>query len=195
MSGTMEADSEQIAENLLWQADLIVSRVRKVRKAPGLHNILPSVFGVKERDVLALVRQLATLLESGLNLVLSLETLGHGKVHPQIRESVEGIIQTINDGGQMSDGMAKYASVFPGVFIRLARIGEQTGDLSAVLRRGADYLENQAAVKSKLKSSLTYPAIVSVTAGISIFILIKFSIPMLSGLLDEFGADMPLSPG
>ena len=61
-----------------------------------------------------------------------------------------------------------------------------------VLRRGADYLESQSVVKSKLRASLTYPAIVGATATVSVYILLNFSIPMLSGLLDEFGADLPL---
>ena len=100
--------------------------------------------------------------------------------------------QRISEGGQFSDGLADYPAIFPAIFVRLARIGEQTGELSDVLRRGADYLEAQAEVKSKLQSSMMYPAIVFVTAGALVVILVKFSIPMLSGLLEEFGADLPL---
>ena len=192
VSGTLEADSEQVAEDILWQSDLIVDQVRRVRKRPALHTIAPSLFGVKERDTIALIRQLATLLDSGLAMLLALEALSHEKAHPMIREALKGTIQFVSQGGQFSEGISRFPSLFPPLFVRLARIGEQTGDLSEVLRRGADYLESQSVVKSKLRASLTYPAIVGATAAVSVYILLNFSIPMLSGLLDEFGADLPL---
>ena len=192
VTGRLEADSEQIAEDLLWENDLIVDRLRRIRQRPSLHAMFPTLFGVKQRETIALVRQLAVLLDSGLPLLLSLQALSPEGAHPMIKAALRGMTQRISEGGQFSDGLADYPSIFPSIFVRLARIGEQTGELSDVLRRGADYLETQAAVKSKLQASMTYPAIVFVTAGISVVILVKFSIPMLSGLLEEFGADLPL---
>ena len=138
-----------------------------------------------------MIRQLATLLDSGLPLLVSLQAMSHEKSHGMIRDAMKGMSQLISEGGQLSDALAKYPAIFPALFVRLARIGEQAGNVSAVLRRGASYLESQSELKAKLRASMTYPAIVAVTAGISVIILIKFSIPMLSGLLDEFGADLP----
>ena len=138
-----------------------------------------------------MTRQLATLLDSGLPLLLALQALSHESVHPMIKESMDGIIQSLSEGGQFSDGMARYPNIFPGIFVRMARIGEQTGDLGPVLRRGADYLENQAAVKTQLRGSLTYPVIVGSVALVSVYILVNFTIPMLRDLLDEFESELP----
>ena len=85
-----------------------------------------------------------------------------------IKEAVKGIIEHINEGGSFSEGLGRFPKTFPALFVRLARIGEQTGDLSGSLRRGADYIQAQAEVKAKLVSSLTYPGIVSVIADISV---------------------------
>ena len=192
VSGTLEAGSEKIAEDILWEADLIVARVRKVRKLPSLYTMLPSVFGVKQRDAVGLIRQLSTLLDSGLPLLIALQAISHEKVHPMIKDAISDISQSISEGGQFSDGIARFPNIFPPILVRVARIGEQTGELSDVLRRGADYLESQSEVKSKLRSSLSYPAIVFGTAVLSIYILLNFSIPMMAGLLEEFGGDLPL---
>ena len=62
LTGTLEAGSEKVAEDILWQSDLVVTRVRKARKGLQLHTLLPSLFGVKQRETIALIRQLATLL-------------------------------------------------------------------------------------------------------------------------------------
>ncbi len=192
ISGTLEADSEQLAENMLWQSDLIVTHVRRVRRLPALYTLFPSLLGAKEREVISLVRQLATLLDSGLPLLLSLQALSHERMHPLIRDALRSLTEFISEGGEFSEGISRHPAIFPAIFVRLARIGEQTGELSEVLRRGADHLESQSALKGKLRSTMTYPAIVAVTAGISVYILLNFSIPMLSGLLEEFGADLPL---
>ena len=136
VSGKVEAESEQVAEDMLWQAELIVSRVRKVRRMPGLHEILPSMFGVKERQVISLARQLATLLDSGLPLLLSLQALGHDKNHPMITGALQGIMQDLSEGRSFSDGLARYPKIFPRIFVRLSRIGEQTGEISDILVRG-----------------------------------------------------------
>ena len=156
VNGKMEADSERVAEEILWQSDLIVTRVRRVRKPPALHTLAPTLFGVKQREVVAMMRQLATRLDSGLPLILSLEALSHEKVHPMLNEALEGIIGSINEGGRFSDGLARYPAIFPAIFVRLSRIGEQIGELSDVLRRAAFHLESQAEIKGKLRSSLTY---------------------------------------
>ena len=193
VSGTLEAASEEVAEDILWRSDLIVTKVHKVRKLPGLHTLFPSIFGIKEQSTISMVRQLSTLLDSGLPLLLALQAIGHEKSHPLMKETLRGLIEFLGEGGQFSDGIAKYPGIFRPLFVRLARIGEQTGELSAVLRRGADYLEAQSELKSKLRASMTYPAIVAVMAAISVYILLNFSIPMLSGLIEEFGADLPLT--
>ena len=88
ISGTLEAVSERTAEEILWQSDLIVTRVRKVRKLPALHTILPTVFGVKQQNTIALMRQLATLLDSGLPLLLALQAMSHERAHPLISEAL-----------------------------------------------------------------------------------------------------------
>ena len=192
---TMEADSEQTAQEILWESELIVTQVRRVRagrKLPALHTIFPTVFGAKQADVVTLMRQLATLLDSGLPVLLSLQAMRHEAVHPMIRDALTGLTDFIGEGGRFSDGISRYPAIFPAIFVRLARIGEQTGELSSVLRRGAEYLESQAEVKRKLRSSLMYPCIVASTAAVSVYILINFSIPMLSGLLEEFDAELPI---
>ena len=192
VSGTLEADSEQRAEEVLWDSDLIVTRVHKVRKPLALYSLFPTIFGVKQRDTIVLLRQLATLLDSGLSLLLAIEALGSERSHPMLRDALRGITQHIAEGGQFSDALALYPAMFPSIFVRLAAIGEQSGELSQMLRRGAEHLEAQEAIKSKVRGAMMYPAMVALTAGVAVYILLTFSIPMLSGLLEEFGADLPL---
>jgi type IV pilus assembly protein PilC len=102
------------------------------------------------------------------------------------------MVDFLRAGGLFSEAIRRHPTVFPSIFIRFTRIGEETGDLPAVLRRIADYFQNRVAMRDRLRSSLTYPAIVTVVAVGALYILFTFSIPMLAGLFKEFQAELPL---
>jgi type IV pilus assembly protein PilC len=190
--GVLEAESEKAAEELLWASDLIVTRVRRVRRLPPVHKLLPTVFGVREGQLIPFTRQLATLLEAGIPVLKALEVLRNQTVHPALKSALTDMVDFLRAGGLFSEAIRRHPTVFPSIFIRFTRIGEETGDLPAVLRRIADYFQNRVAMRDRLRSSLTYPAIVTVVAVGALYILFTFSIPMLAGLFKEFEAELPL---
>lgn len=188
----MEADSPRGAEELLWRSDLVVARVSPVRRLPPLHKLLPTLFGTASAaQVAAWARQLATLLDAGITLLAALEVLQGEQSTPAIREAGRNVAASLREGKSLGEALGQNPTIFPSILVRLIRIGEQTGGLPSMLRRSADYLEAQAAVRGKLRSSLTYPAIVASTSAVSVYILLTFTIPMLAGLLEEFKADLP----
>lgn len=193
VNGELEANSVQSAEEALWSSGLIVANVRRVRATPSLATLFPSFFGPGTSTAISFSRQLATLLDSGFPLVKSLEVLSGDQTHPALRDATSKIRQTLAEGLSFSQALEQHPNIFPNIFVRLATIGEETGDLSPLLRRAANNLEAGVNLRSKIRSSLTYPAIVALTAGAAAYVLLTFSIPMLAGLLDEFDADLPLS--
>lgn len=193
VKGELEANSVQSAEEALWSSGLIVANVRRVRSTPSLATLFPSFFGPGTSTAISFSRQLATLLDSGFPLVKSLEVLSGDQTHPALRDATSKIRQTLSEGLSFSQALEQHPHIFPNIFVRLARIGEETGDLAPLLRRAANNLEAGVNLRSKIRSSLTYPAIVALTAGAAAYVLLTFSIPMLAGLLDEFDAELPLS--
>lgn len=192
VDGTLEARSPQLAEDLLWQRDLIVTKVTRAWQLPSLRGLSRSLESVSDQQILDWARQLAILLTAGVGLVEALDALRGQRINPLLREATTDVVRTLREGGRFSDALAKHPKLFPNVFIRLIQIGEQTGELVTMLRRSADYTESQAATRSKIRSSLAYPALVAGTAGVSVYILLTFTIPMLTGLIEEFEAELPL---
>ncbi|MBI2857378.1 MAG: type II secretion system F family protein [Chloroflexi bacterium] len=141
---------------------------------------------------IAIAQQLATLLEAGLPILRALEIVSGSQSHPAAKVALGRIGQALAEGRSFSNALAEYPQIFPTIFVRLASIGEETGDLAPFIRRAADYLEGASAMRSKVRASLTYPAIVMFTSFGALFVLLKFSIPMLSGLLEEFHTQLPL---
>jgi type IV pilus assembly protein PilC len=69
--------------------------------------------------------------------------------------------------------------------------GEAAGILDALLDRLAVYMEKTEAMKSKIKSALTYPAAVMMVALVVIGIIMVVVIPAFENVFSSFGADLP----
>src|SRR4030042_3906080 len=94
--GSVDAVSEEVAERTLWDWQYKIVILQPVRPLPRLDEIIPSLFGVKPREIINFSRQLATLVESGIALLPAIELLrqqsrgsparGLGEVTPSIQD-------------------------------------------------------------------------------------------------------------
>jgi type II secretory pathway component PulF len=72
VNGVVEAESETTAEEILWKSGLTIVDLKKSLNLPPLHEMLPSLFGVKRRDVIQFSRNLASLLDAGIPILRAL---------------------------------------------------------------------------------------------------------------------------
>lgn len=193
VSGFLEVDSAEAAEEALWQSDLIVTKLRKRLTLPKRYELLPTLFGVKVGDVIAFTQELASLLDAGIALVPALRLLQTRVRSQMFRDTVESIIRDVETGIPLSDACAKYPKVFPFLYPRLLAVAEETGGLQLVLRRLAAYMEKGVAAASKIKRALAYPSMVVVMGIGAGIVLLTFSLPSMISLFQEYEAELPLS--
>lgn len=192
-AGVLQADTEQRAEELLWQADLTVLSLKKEREPLTLGELMPTLFGVKRRDLIIFSRDLATLLKSGIALRAALRMLESQTRKPVFRKIQGKIIEDIETGSSLSQACARYPQVFPSLYLRLLQVGEEIGNLELVLQQLTIYMEKEEGVASRIKRSLTYPIFVATVAVMAVFILVNVVLPSMSRLLQEFGGQLPLA--
>lgn len=190
--GTIEAESEAVAEERLWESNLTVVRLKAHRPPMTLDEAVPSLFGVKREDVINLSRQLASLLDAGISILPALELLQEQVTKASVRKVVIDIIGDLRSGTLFSVSCARHPDIFPPVFLKLAAIAEETGNLPVMLRHIASYMEKESALAKKIQKSLAYPATVLVVGLVAVFILINFVLPSLAGLFKEVGSELPL---
>lgn len=193
ITGVLQADSEERAEQTLWQADMTVLSLKKEREPITLGELAPTLFGVKRRDLIIFSRDLATLLRSGIALRLALRMLQSQTRKAVFRKVQSQIIEDIEVGSSLSQACARFPNVFPPLYQRLLQIGEEIGNLELVLQQLTIYMEKEEAVVSKVQRSLAYPLFVLTIALASIFILINVVLPAITRLLREFGGQLPLA--
>lgn len=190
VSGVLFADNEYGAEQTLWDSGLTIINLKKRIKMPELHQMLPSLFGVKRRDVIQFSRNMASLLEAGIPILRAL-TIQTRFGKRAFRDVLKEVISDLEKGSRFSEACSKHPSVFPPFYVYLMRTGEEVGNLSQVLQDTSGHMERDEATASKVKRSLAYPTFVLLLAVGAIVVMMTFVVPALTMMFDEFNADLP----
>ena len=191
VKGKLTANSEDSIAEMLGVAGYRLINLRPFVPFLSLGKLSAQLFPVKPNDVIMLFRQLALLLESGVNIVTSLELMQEQITNRTLRKVVSEVIDDIRAGNQLSAAMSKHPDVFPILACRTLSIGEQTGGLETMLRQVADYMEKEIAAKKGIKGALMYPAIALFVTAIVVGVLMFFVIPAFAGFYSDLGAELP----
>ena len=190
VSGVLVADSEANAEQMLWDSGLTIIQLKKKLEIPALHEALPSLYGVKRRDVIQFSRNMASLLDAGIPILRAL-TIQSRFGKRGLKAVLKEVISDLEKGSRLSQACAKHPAVFPTFYVYLLRTGEEVGNLSQVLRDTAEHMERDEATASKVKRSLAYPSFVLLLAIGAIVVMMAKVVPALTDMFNEFGSDLP----
>ena len=191
VKGKLSATSEEAALNLLSYGGYQTVSLKEVVPFFNLQGIAARFTRVKPREIIMFSRQLALLLESGTDIVSSVELLQSQVTNHTLKSVLGEVASDIRGGSSLSASLSKHPRAFPELYARTLAAGEQAGNLEIVLRQMADYIERGALTEKKIKNALTYPVIVAIVAFIVVAVLITFVLPSFTGLYRALGADLP----
>lgn len=191
-TGVVDADSPDTAEEILWQSELTVGKLTRVGRKVTLDEILPTIFGVKRQDVVNLSRDLASLIASGIPLLAALRMLRDQAGKASLKRVIGEVTASLETGSSFSQACGRHPAVFPPLFLRVVEIGEEIGSLELVLRQITVHYEKEMAMMNSIRRALTYPIFVAALAVAAIFIMVNFVVPAMTGLFNEFKAQLPL---
>ncbi|MBV9009727.1 MAG: type II secretion system F family protein, partial [Verrucomicrobia bacterium] len=147
---------------------------------------------VKTKTLMIFTRQLATLIDSGLPLLRSLNVLSKQERDPVLKRTVDALAESVQGGNTFSDSLAQHPRIFNELYISMVKAGELGGVLEVVLTRLAEFQEKAQKVKGKVLSAMIYPAIVMFMAvGILSFLLV-FIVPRFESIFHDMLGDRPL---
>ena len=145
----------------------------------------------QRKSLLVFTRQLATLIKSGLPILPSLETLSEQE-DLRFGLVVQDLHSQVSSGRYISQSLASFPRVFPRSYVAMIKVAESTGALASALSMLGDWLEHENQVFQKVKSSLTYPMLVIVSAILMTIYLFCKVMPGFVTIFEELGADLPL---
>ena len=88
--------------------------------------------------------------------------------------------------------MGRHPAVFDSLFVNMIAAGEISGALEAILDRLSIYLEKRDKMQKVVFSASIYPAVVTVTAVVIVFVIMTWVIPVFSTLFQGLNAPLPL---
>lgn len=186
VKGTISAETEQIAGHLLLDQGYIPQSLTE--EGQGLFG---SKGRVTAKDRVMFTRQLSTLIGAGLPLATSLRTVAEQTETKAMKSIVEEILIHVESGKPLHEAFAGYPDVFNGVYLALIQAGETSGTLDLALKRLADQEEKDAAMMSKIRGALVYPAIILVVIiGVLAFMMIMV-VPQVKNLYEDMGETLP----
>jgi len=187
-SGEVQFDSKDDVLAYLHRQKLIPVSVRQ--KSKEINITFGS--GVRTRDVVIFTRQFATMINSGLPLVQSLDILAEQTENPQLRKTIQEVLYDVESGHTLADAMGKHPKIFSDLFVNMVAAGEAGGILDTILLRLATFLEKNDALVRKIKGAMIYPAVIITVAALAIVILLVFVIPTFQNMFSSAGIPLPL---
>ncbi len=147
--------------------------------------------GIGNREIVIFARQFATMINSGLPLVQSLDILAKQSENAILRKVIEQVQYDVESGHTLADAMRQHPKVFSDLFVNMVAAGEAGGILDTILLRLAVFLEKADALRRKIKGAMIYPAVVMGVAAIAITILLIFVIPVFQEMFSQAGVALP----
>lgn len=188
--GVISADTSRAARKELRLRQLMPVEVSPLL-ADASTDIKQRWRGMSEKDRAILTRQLAVLLQSGLQVEQALTAASSDDAKPSVRKTLISVRSQVTEGARLADALATAPRAFPPLYQSVVAAGESAGRLDDVLDRLATHLEKAYRLRRKVQSALIYPLLLSVMAFGMVGALMVFVVPRLVEQFDVFGSDLP----
>ena len=181
--GEIRAGGEAVVNVTLRRQGIMVTKVKKKAYRAGKK--------VTDKDITLFTRQLATMMKAGVPLLQAFDIVGKGHANPSVSKLVLDLRADIETGTSLNQAFRKFPLYFDPLFCNLVGAGEQAGILEDLLTRLAIYKEKTLAMKSKIKSALTYPVSILAVAFIVTAVIMIWVVPAFKEVFTSFGANLP----
>ena len=116
------------------------------------------------------IRQLSTMLASGMPLVRGLEALSSQPDNEQVSAIFAQVTRRVESGHMLSEACAQFPRVFSSVFLSMVQVGEATGQLVPCLDQLTVMLEREYSVQRRIRSAFAYPIFVIAVAALLVLL-------------------------
>jgi type IV pilus assembly protein PilC len=194
VSGFIQADSAEMAENLLMSKGYIPSKVASARASGGtsLRERINQLTGkVRIGDLILFSKQFRSMMQAGIPIVRLLTVLENQTENNVLKKAVAAIGDDIKAGSTLHDAMQKHPKIFSPLYLSMINAGEISGTIPDVMERLIAMIEHEDKIRNDIRSAMQYPIIVVIALGIAFFVLLTFVIPKFITIFTRAGIALP----
>lgn len=176
ITGTMQATDELELHERLKRDNIKLMTAKELKDKKSAKKM-------KSNAVAEFARNIGKLISAGVTLVRALRIMSEDEsIDPKNREIYQSILKLVRSGIPLSDALVEQGDAFPSLFINMIRSAENTGNMDQVALQMADYYDKDYRMRQKVKSSLTYPKILTVLLIAVVAVIFGFVMPQFSDL-------------
>jgi type IV pilus assembly protein PilC len=191
VTGELIGDSEGLVMTKLRQMGMTPIEVKKAKTGLKMEiNLRPG--HVKLKDLAVFSRQFATMVNSGLPILRALAILGEQTANKELAKVLVQVRLDVEQGQSLSGAMQKHPKAFSDLYVAMVKSGETGGVLDNVLLRLADNIEKDVELRRKVKSAMTYPAVVVLLVSLILSAMLLFVVPQFKSIYSQLGGELPL---
>lgn len=192
VEGIYPAETKQGVVMLLRKNGMIPISITDVDSAEKVSLIerLRRISTVSLRDKAVFFRQLATMVDSGVTLTSAMDILAGQTKNARLAHSIRETKKLVDSGLSMSDAMRR-DKVFNLLMVSMVKAGEEGGVLDDSLDRLATFLERQDALRKKIVSAVSYPAVVMLFSIFVLYLLVTVVVPKFAKVFRGLGVELP----
>ncbi|MFO0752391.1 MAG: type II secretion system F family protein [Thermodesulfovibrionales bacterium] len=147
---------------------------------------------VKRPDIIELANNLAVMINAGLPILTALGDIAGTTENRHLKAAVLEIKRSVEMGTGFSEAVFLRRELFPDVFTRLVKVGEETGQLGRSLADVAGHLQKMEDLAQAIRRALMYPVFAIVTTMGSLLFWLAFVLPRIMATMKEMGVKLPL---
>jgi type IV pilus assembly protein PilC len=184
------AQSEAEARRKLAERGFYVFSVRSHLDLIAQFSSASGERKIRPEDFLIFNQQFNTLIKAGLPILRALDLLAERAAAPRLRPVLAEVRQRVREGALLSEALAAQGS-FPPVYVTVITAGERSGNLTGVLEQYISYLRVSTGFRSRLITTLIYPAVLVATAVLVVTYVVTYAMPQFASLYHELGVPLP----
>jgi len=191
ISGMLNAEVEREAIRQLQRRGLTMLSLTALETSTRGNSNVQRGGRATHQDLIVILHELTTLLESGVSLIEAVESLANSSHHSFLTQTFAEIATQLRHGKNFSATLQNSQLKLPWYVIQLVEAGELTGKLAIALRDGVKQMEYEKQVSDEMRNAMIYPVILIVSglaAVLTIFILV---VPRFANILQNRAVDIP----
>ena len=197
VSGTAPGDTiDQVAQRLLGTGvtPIEISEQGAVASSLDLEKLGRKIgLGkVTTSDLVMFSRQMYTITRAGIPLLRGLRGLMGSTHNPQLRETLEDILDSLEGGRDLATSFGRHPEIFPKLYVSIVSVGEATGTLDKSFLRLTEYLAQEKDMHDRVKGAMRYPVIVMITIVLAMMFMSTFVIPKFAPVFAQLKGELPL---
>ncbi|MEA1918881.1 MAG: type II secretion system F family protein [Campylobacterota bacterium] len=163
----------------------------KVKKIIASYNDPIKSKRVNIENYIALLRQLAVMLDAGMPINFCLEEVVLATEDPMLVAIMTSVRDDIEGGRGLTEAMKPYQKQLGNLSVSMIYLGEQTGTLSSSINKLSDILQTIHDNRVKLKKATRYPMMTIFAMAIAFGVVITFVVPQFKDIFESSNAELP----